>query len=205
MHVFLYLWGIKMSLNYQDMSELELEYWRQVDEMFLLESSYAQRWLTLFLQAGLKRVTMVTIEQIRDLMLVSEEDYTQKSDLIKRVVYGPIDEINLSTFYEVKFTYLLGKRKPILGFNFILYEKIKKKTIMEFVGSTHFTDLCKQYGIPSSSMLAATRYPLITAALFQANRDIKTGKTRIVISQRNYMLKVIENSYEYLQPIINFK
>ena len=187
------------------MSELESEYWKQVDEMFLLESSYAQRWLTLLLKAGVKQVTTVTIEQVRSLMLVDDAEYSQKSDLIKRVVYGPIKEINESTIYEVKFTCLHNKRKPILGFNFILYEKPSKKTIMEFVGADHFTNLCKEFGIPVASMLAASRYPLVTAALFQANRDIKTGKTRIIISQRNYMLKVIENSYEYLEPIINFK
>lgn len=120
-------------------------------------------------------------------------------------MYGPLDDINNNTMYDVKFTYLHAKRKPVLGFNFILYETAQKQSLSSIIGSEHYASICKEYGLTGALMLAGNRYPLITAALIQANRDIKTGKTIIKQSQRGYMLKVIENSFEYLQPIINFK
>lgn len=174
--------------------------------MFRLESSYAQRWLSLCLDAGLKKVVTVTIGQVRELMLVDENDYSQKSDLVKRVVYGPVDEINLNTIYQLKYSYLYNRRRPIEGFHLVLFEKHGSgPTMGEFIAPGHFSQICREYGIPGAHMMVAGRHPLIVAALFQADRDIKSRKVIIVKSHHHYMLKVIENSLEYLEPILKFR
>ncbi len=178
------------------------EFWGLVDELFLLNSSYAQRWLSLVLRT--KQVIEVTIEDIRSLMLIEEAEYPQKSDLIRRVFYEPVEEVNSSTSFTIHFGYLHNSRKPIHGFCIYKTRDNVRKSLGEALGAEHLTQIAKEYGLPDSYYLLAAQHPLTVAALFQANRDIKTGKVRIHTSPHFYMKRVVDNSVAFLEPVLDF-
>ncbi len=130
----------------QFLAELKEGYsWYMLKAALSLKSSYSQRWYELFCERqDLKKWNNVSNEKIRELHNVSEDSYEQNKEFFRNVVYKPIKEINEKTDLYIDYTPMMGKKRPIIGFDFtIKKQQTKESREITEVLNKYFDELSK--------------------------------------------------------------
>lgn len=210
-------WGVikvnVLSMAMPFLAELNKGYyWYQLESALSLSSKYSQRWYDLLAEKKDLGKLQITIEEIRILMDLSDE-FNNVSNLLRKVIYNPIKEINEKTEMYIEHTPINNQKRPIIGFNFTIssqntqemkiIQSRKSKYFEEFNNlsakdkSIRITLLMKEYSLENQSALF-DEYNLfdgdILNSILESDANIKSGKIKIQKTKEKYMAGVIKQA-----------
>ena len=182
-------------------------YWLQLRSALLLSSKYSQRWYELLSEKKDIGKVSFSIDEIKVLLDV-EGNY--EGNLLNRIIYTPIREINKKTELFIEYTPINNQRKPILGFDFTLsnqeqkgeaaiyqkigdyYDKLQKMSPQE--KSAYYQRLLKEYSFSEKEFNQYTSDNRIMSAIIEADSKIQSGKVKINGTKGQYMGGVIKKA-----------
>lgn len=182
-------------------------YWLQLRSALLLSGKYSQRWYELFSEKKDLGKASFLIEDIK-LLLDVKGNY--EGNLLERIVYTPIQEINKKTELFIEYTPINNQRRPILGFDFTISNQEKKgeAAIYQKIGqyydklqnmspqekSEYYQRLLKEYSFNEREFNQYTSDNRIMSAIIEADSKIQSGKVTIKGTKGQYMGGVIKKA-----------
>lgn len=200
------------SEAYPYLAELSNGYfWMKLKSLMFLSSKHAQRWYELFSERkDIGEWKAVEIEYIRKIMMVDDADYKQNSDMLKRVVYEPIKEINEKTELFITHEPMFQKKRPIIGFDFRIrgqkakgeaeiYERIERhfQEFKELDGrgkSQEMLRIQREYSLQPKTFNEVMQNTTLLDAVLEADAKITEGKITVQTTKAQYMAGVIKKA-----------
>jgi len=200
----------KEALGY--LAELTQGYfWYKLKAALSLTSKYAQRWYELFSEKkDLEKWLNVEVDDIRKIMGIEEFEYKRNSDMIKWVVYDPIEEVNRKTDVFIEYEFIKNQKRPIIGFNFFIkgqkakgeseiYERIEKyfdelSHMKPSEISQKLLAIMREYSIPDKLYNEMFKNQNLLNAVLEADAKIQAGKVDIQTTKAQYMGGVIQRA-----------
>jgi plasmid replication initiation protein len=185
-------------------------YWWWLESALSLSSKYSQRWYDLLAEKKDIGKLQMTIDNIRLLMDLTNE-FSNVSNLLRKVVYNPIQEINEKTEMYISYQPIDNQKRPILGFDFtitsqdkqnrLLIKEKQKKYFDDFSSlspqeqSIRISCILKEYNLGTGMFDGYNIFePEILNAVLETDVAIKAGKTVIMKTPGKYMAGVIKNA-----------
>lgn len=188
-------------------------YYLRLKAVLSLKSMYAQRWYELFSEKkDLGVWNNVSVEFIRKIFDINDDEYKRNSNMVLRVVYEPIKEINETTDLLIEYE-TIGKR-PIYGFNFKI-KSGKNASEMKIYSQIdeYYNNLRNEINIQGGKVIAnkinelKNKYELTDEALnillenkhvlnevIKVDKLIEEGKVKIQTNLSRYMNAVINKA-----------
>jgi plasmid replication initiation protein len=187
-----------------------------------LKSMYAQRWYEFFSEKKDIGVWKnVAVDYIQNIFDINEDDYKRNNDMIKRVVYDPIKEINATT--DLFIEYQTRGKRPIYGFDFIIksgknasemkvyseiddyYNNLRNEAAEQGgkVISQKLTELQNKYGFNQEAMNVLIENKHVLNEVIKADELIENGTVTVQTTLSKYMNGVINRALGKTKNIKN--
>lgn len=191
-------------------------YYVRLKAILALKSFYAQRWYEFFSEKKDIGVWKpVPVDYIRKIFDIKDDEYSRNNDMIRRVVYEPIKEINETTDLLIEYE-TIGKR-PITGFNFKIksgqnasemkvfseiddyYDNLRKEAIQQggkggTVIAQTINELKNEYDLTDEAMNVMIEHKHVLNEVVKADQLIRDGTVVIQKTKQVYMNGVINKA-----------